>query len=201
MDRGTMASTTIFTESCTRRSIGCRSLTGLRSLSAIWKGSHIRRPLLQLCLSESTIRGRLARARRLLDRRLSRRDASPAGAFLAFVPRTCAAAFCRAALFKLPLVLPFISSIDARPPRGPSRCGRGRWPTESFSPCGLHRFKTALAVIIALGTLATGGVLLTQPTARAQPQRDFDAVGQDNSSGDQETVAVADATPTSGKAA
>jgi RNA polymerase sigma factor (sigma-70 family) len=150
----------------------------------------------QLCLSESTIRGRLARARRLLDRRLTRRDASPAGAFFALaasnacggaLPRGTAQATARAAFEFLNRCQVAQEAVSLR--------SRALANGELFT-MWTYRLKTALAVIVALGTLATGGVLLTQPTARAQPQKDSHTVQQEVSSGDQEPIAVALATPT-----
>jgi RNA polymerase sigma factor (sigma-70 family) len=150
----------------------------------------------QLCLSESTIRGRLARARRLLDRRLTRRDASPAGAFIALaasqlcgdgLPRGTAQSTARAALMFLNRCQAAHGAVSLR--------ARALANGELFA-MWTYRLKTALAVIIALGTLATGGALLTLPTARAQPQQNSDTIPQEGLSADQGTSAIAYAAPT-----
>jgi RNA polymerase sigma factor (sigma-70 family) len=150
----------------------------------------------QLRLSESTIRGRLARARRLLDRRLTRRDASPAVALSAIgtsnacvgaIPRGTIQATARAALSFLDRCQVAQGAVSLR--------SRALANGELFAMM-TYRLKTVAAVIIAFGTLATAGVVLTQPTARAQPQKNADTLPQANSTGTLEPVAVAYATPT-----
>ncbi len=59
-----------------------------------------------------------------------------------------------------------------------------------------YRLKTAAAVIVALGTLTTAGVLLTQPTVRAQPQRSVDAAQPAISPAALQPVAATDGTQT-----
>jgi hypothetical protein len=61
----------------------------------------------------------------------------------------------------------------------------------------LYRLKTIAAVILALGTLASAGVLVAQPTARAQPQRTMEASRSPNEVLPEELgpVSLTDATP------
>ena len=148
----------------------------------------------QLCLSESTIRGRLARARKLLDRRLTLRDASPAIAFFAIgganatggaMPRGMVRATARAAFC-------FLSRRQAV--QGVVSVAHPGLANGELLAMWLYRLKTFAAVIAAIGTLTTAGVLLTQPTVRAQPQRDFDAAGPEISPASSQPVSVTDAT-------
>jgi len=125
----------------------------------------------QLCLSESTIRGRLARARKLLYRRLNLRNALPvdplltvgtAGMHARAIPHETVRATARAALefLKGSHVGPCGVSLRTRALANGELCTM--W---------LYRLKTVAAVIIASGALAAAGVLLTQPMVRAQPHR------------------------------
>jgi RNA polymerase sigma factor (sigma-70 family) len=149
----------------------------------------------QLRLSESTLRGRLARARKLLDRRLTRRDASPAVAAYALaarnscdcaIPRGTVQATARAALsFLNRCQVAHAVSVRSR-----------ALANGELLAMWIYRIKTFAAVAIALGTLATAGALLTQPTARAQPQKDNETVGQTNTPGSLEPIAVEGETPT-----
>lgn len=129
----------------------------------------------QLRLSESTIRGRLSRARKLLDRRLTLRKVSPAyalftvGAVIArgeVMPRDMVQATARAALDFLNQGQAGSCAVSLRV--------RALANGELFT-MSLYRLKAAAAVILVLGTLASAGALVAQPTARAQPQRTVDA--------------------------
>jgi RNA polymerase sigma factor (sigma-70 family) len=152
----------------------------------------------QLRLSESTIRGRLARARKLLDRRLTLREVSPTYALF-----TVGAVIARGGTMPRDMVRPTArAALDFLNQGQASSCAvslriRALANGELFT-MSLYQLKAVAAVILALGTLATAGVLVAQPTARAQPQRTVGASPSPNEILPEELgrVALTDSTPT-----
>ena len=150
----------------------------------------------QLCLSESTIRGRLARARKLLDRRLTLRQVSPSYALF-----TVGAVIARGGAMPRDMVRATArTALDFLNQRQTGSCAvslriRALANGELFT-MSLYRLKAVAAVILAMGTLATAGVLVAQPTARAQPQRTVGASPNEILPEELGRVALPDSTPT-----
>src|SRR5262249_28876418 len=144
----------------------------------------------QLELAESTIRGRLARARKLLGHRLIRRGLAPTTGLLALgtpidaaaarLPHATVQSVARAALL-------FMRSGTAGP-RAVSAAAQGI-ANGVLCTMWLPSLKTIAAAVIAIGLIAAGAVALTatQGTAEAQFQAERAQA---------ETAAVA--TPTAG---
>lgn len=125
----------------------------------------------QLHLAESTIRGRLARARRMLGQRLTRRGVALSTGLLALgstalasadrLPSATVQATARAALLfvKRGKAVPGVVSATAHSiANGVS------------SAMWLSALKSVAAMAMAVGVLAAGGAFLTQPAVEAQLQ-------------------------------
>jgi RNA polymerase sigma factor (sigma-70 family) len=123
----------------------------------------------QLNLTETTIRGRLVRARTLLKRRLGGRGMSPfgglitpgviAGAFPQRVPVAIAQTTVRAALLfaKRGVAIPCISSTSAQ------SIALGVLSAMQFS-----HLKSIVAMVMVLDVMVRGAAMIAQPVARAQ---------------------------------
>jgi RNA polymerase sigma factor (sigma-70 family) len=124
----------------------------------------------QLNVSETTIRGRLARARKLLGRRLTLRGVAPAAVlFILESVNACAQDIPRATVHAtVSSVFHFLNRTTAT--HGASSVLARSLAKGEFSLMLFHQVKTAAAAIVVVGMLVTAGVLLAQPVARAHPQ-------------------------------
>jgi RNA polymerase sigma factor (sigma-70 family) len=132
----------------------------------------------QLRLAESTIRGRLARARKLLAQRLTRRGLALSTGLVALVTSadaaagplssTTAQATARAALLfvKRGKAMNGVVSVTAR------SIANGVLSTMWFTP-----LKTVAAMVMAAGLLTAGTALLMQPAAEARLQAEGSRAG------------------------
>jgi RNA polymerase sigma factor (sigma-70 family) len=124
----------------------------------------------QLGTSESTVRGRLARARKLLDRRLVVRDAAPAFTLPGLcgldiqggvLPPGAIQATARAALC-------FLNRCQADP--GAVTARTRALANGELSTMWVYRIKTIAAGIVAIGGLTAASLVFTQAAAKAQPK-------------------------------
>ena len=122
----------------------------------------------QLKLTETTVRGRLARARKLLGRRLTVRGVAPAALLIALESLdACADSVPRATVLgTASSALHFIHRTNAA--QGAISALARALAEGELSVMLFHQLKTIAATVVVLGGLATAGALLAEGAARAQ---------------------------------
>ena len=126
----------------------------------------------QLHLTETTIRGRLARARKLLGRRLTQRGIAPASLLIALESlNACTFATGRApARATASAALCFINRTTEAP--GTASVVARALAEGEHSAMMFHHLKTFAAAVLALGAFATAGAFVPEQRAVAHPQKE-----------------------------
>ncbi|VTR94949.1 sigma-70 family rna polymerase sigma factor : RNA polymerase sigma factor, sigma-70 family OS=Singulisphaera acidiphila (strain ATCC BAA-1392 / DSM 18658 / VKM B-2454 / MOB10) GN=Sinac_7487 PE=4 SV=1: Sigma70_r2: Sigma70_r4_2 [Gemmata massiliana] len=136
-----------------------RSVIVLCDLEQMTRTAAARR----LGVPEGTVAGWLARARALLGNRLARRGVGTPALAALISERVVSA------LVPAPLVR---TTIEAANQAGPTPTGVATLTEGVIRTMFLKKIRSAaIAVLVALGVVASGAVLLTRPTVAAQPAR------------------------------
>ena len=122
----------------------------------------------ELDVTETTVRGRLARARKLLGRRLIVRGVAPASLLITLESlNACAEEVGRATVqTTVATALQFLNRTSAA--CGTASAVARALANGELSAMWFYQMKTVAAVVVAAGTLATAGILVTCLVGRSE---------------------------------
>jgi RNA polymerase sigma factor (sigma-70 family) len=125
----------------------------------------------ELDVTETTVRGRLARARKLLGRRLIVRGVAPASLLFTLESlNACVEEVGRTTVLStVAIARQFLNRTSVA--HGTASAVARALANGELSAMWIHQVKTVAAVVVAAGTLATAGILLTASSVGAYPQK------------------------------